>query len=115
MRILPIAALVTALVATPVLAHHGWSSYDADKTMDISTALVEVRYANPHAEVAVDHDGKRWKVILAPVSRMTSRGLADGALVVGKTVTITGYPRLDGTPELRAERILVDGKSIELR
>lgn len=113
MRRLPV--LLAALIALPALAHHGWSSYDANKTLKISAPLAQVQYRNPHAEVGVDYQGKRWNAVLAPISRMTSRGLPDGALVVGKTVTIESYPRLDGTAELRAERITVDGKTIELR
>jgi hypothetical protein len=96
-------------------AHHGWSSYDAQKAMKFDAALAEVFYRNPHAEVAVQHAGQRWLVILAPISRMESRGLPGDALKEGKTITIEGYPKSDGTPELRAERITVDGKTIELR
>lgn len=110
-----LVVLVALALAPRAFAHHGWGSYDAKKTMRFDAALVEVQYRNPHAEVAVDHAGKRWRVILAPTARMESRGLAKGALSEGKTITIEGYPRLDGTPELRAERIVVDGKTIELR
>lgn len=88
---------------------------DADQTLTIEAPLTEVRYRNPHAEVKVDYQGASWEVVLAPVSRMESRGLARDALAVGKTVTIVGYPRKDGTHEVRAERITVDGKTIELR
>ena len=116
MRRVPLTVLLMAcLVALPVFAHHGWGSYDAEKVMRFDAELLDVRYANPHAEVTVEHQGQRWNAVLAPVSRMTSRGLPDGALVKGKTITIEGYPRTDGTPELRAERVVVDGKTIELR
>ncbi len=117
MRRIPLIALFLAalLLAVPALAHHGWGSYDADKVMRFDAELLEVRYANPHAEVTVEHEGQRWTVVLAPVSRMTARGLPAGALEKGKTITIEGYPRSDGTPELRAERVVVDGKTIELR
>ncbi len=114
-RILAALGLVAALFAAPAIAHHGWGSYDAGKVMRFDAAPVEVRYRNPHAEISVDHTGNRWLVILAPTSRMESRGLAEGALKVGKTITVEGYPRKDGTRELRAERIVVDGKTIELR
>lgn len=109
------STLLCLLFAGGAWAHHGWSSYDADKVTKFDAALAEVRYRNPHAEVEVDHDGQRWLVILAPISRMESRGLPSDALKAGKTVTIEGYPRSDGTAELRAERITVDGKTIELR
>lgn len=108
-------AATLLLAALPVLAHHGWGSYDANRTLRFDARLETVRYANPHAEVQVDHDGKRWNVVLAPISRMAAHGLPDGVLAVGKTVTIEGYPRSDGTAELRAERITVDGKTVELR
>ena len=96
-------------------AHHGWSSYDPKKVMKFEAPLAAVRYRNPHAEVDVDHEGKRWLVILAPISRMEARGLPSDALVAGKTIVIEGYPRSDGTAEMRAERITVDQKTIELR
>jgi len=114
-RNLAVLGIIAILVAAPAIAHHGWGSYDAEKVMRFDAAPVEVRYRNPHAEISVDHDGSRWLAILAPTARMESRGLAEGALKVGKTITITGYPRKDGTRELRAERIVVDGKTIELR
>ena len=65
--------------------------------MKFDAELAQVRYRNPHAEVEVDYGGKRWLVILAPIRRMESRGLPSDALEVGKTVTIEGYPRSDGT------------------
>ena len=37
------------------------------------------------------------------------------ALAVGKTVTLEAYPSTANANELRAERITVDGKTIELR
>jgi hypothetical protein len=114
LRLLPTVLLSLAFSA-PAWAHHGWSSYDADKTIKTEAKLAEVRYRNPHAEVEVDYEGKRWQVILAPTSRMESRGLPKDALAPGKTVTLEGYPRKDGTPEMRIERITVDGKVIELR
>jgi hypothetical protein len=103
------------LVSTAAWAHHGWSSYDSEKAIKVDAPVAEVRYRNPHAEVDIDYQGKRWQVILAPISRMETRGLEKEALTVGKTVTVEGYPRKDGTPEIRAERITVGGKVVELR
>lgn len=113
-RSFALLALMLSAIAT-AWAHHGWSSYDADKVMKFDAELAAVRYRNPHAEVDVAYEGKQWLVILAPISRMEARGLPNDALKTGKTVTIEGYPRSDGTAELRAERITVDQKTIELR
>ena len=59
--------------------------------------------------------GKTWRVILAPPSRMERRGLEKGMLKPGASVTVEGYPNRDKPEELRAERIIVNGKTIELR
>lgn len=110
-----LAAVAMVSAASVAQAHHGWSAYDSDTALKIEAPLQEVRYRNPHAEVQIDHDGRRWTVILAPTRRMESRGLPANALQKGETILIEGYPKRDGSPEMRAERITVDGKVIELR
>ncbi|ARP93542.1 DUF6152 family protein [Bordetella genomosp. 13] len=109
------AALAATVVSTSAWAHHGWSSYDANKAVKIEAPVAEVRWRNPHAEIDISYQGETWDVVLAPLGRLESRGLPEQALTKGKTVTVEGYPRQDGTREIRAERITVDGKTIELR
>ena len=36
-------------------------------------------------------------------------------LAPGKAVTLVGYPRKDGTAEMRIERVIVGKKTVELR
>ncbi len=104
------------LCAAPAaaLAHHGWSSYDANKTLTLTAPVTEVRWANPHVAAAVQYGGKRWEVVLAPVLRMETRGLSADMLMKAKSVTLTGQPRKDGTPEMKIQRILVEGKEYNL-
>ncbi|SAK80516.1 hypothetical protein AWB78_03816 [Caballeronia calidae] len=108
-------AISAAFIAAAAWAHHGWSAYDAAKPLKIEAPLAQVQYRNPHVEAAVDYQGARWNVVLAPVSRMEARGLPASALPVGKVVAVEGFPRTDGTHELKAERITIDSKTIELR
>lgn len=108
-----LSSFLIALSAGPALAHHGWSAYDAGQTLTLEVPLKVVNYRNPHADVQIEHEGKTWEVVLAPIGRLQARGLPEGDLAEGKTVTIVGYPRRDGTAEIRAERILVDGRTIE--
>jgi len=72
-------------------------------------------YEHPHGHVRLEAPGKTWNVVLAPPSRMERRGLEKGALKPGATVTVEGYPNREKGEELRAERIIVDGKTVELR
>ena len=115
MRVKQVLLVGAALAAITASAHHGWSSYESGKMVKIEAPLVEVKYRNPHAEAVVDYQGERWDVVLAPMSRMEARGLPEHALVAGEVVTIEGYPRADGSHQMRAERITVNGRTIELR
>ena len=98
-----------------VLGHHGWSEYDSSKALQLTGKVVASGYEHPHGHVRLEAPGKTWSVVLAPPSRMERRGLEKGALKVGATVTVEGYPNRDKPGEMRAERISVNGKSIELR
>jgi hypothetical protein len=104
-----------ALIALPALAHHGWSAYDAAKMVKIEVPIEAVRYQNPHGEIDINYEGKLWVVVLAPPSRMQARGLPPEALQPGATILVEAYPKRDGEAEMRAERVTVNGKTIELR
>jgi hypothetical protein len=98
-----------------VLAHHGWSEYDSSKTLKLTGKVLESGYEHPHGFVRLDAPGKAWTVVLAPPSRMDARGLAKEMIKPGATVTVEGYANRSKAEELRAERITVDGKTVELR
>jgi hypothetical protein len=105
----------SALLTAPAAAHHGWGSYDANTVLRIQSPIVEAKYESPHGELLVQHQGKQWTVTLAPPFRMQNRGLPKEALVKGKVVIVEGYPSRVNPAEMRAERIIVDGKTVELR
>lgn len=110
--------LLTAVaLAIPVAAHahHGWTSYDEKKVIKLSSTLSDVRWANPHGSARVKYNKATWTVVLAPVSRMEARGLTKDMLGPRQIVTLEGYPRRDGTHEMRIERISVGGRTVELR
>jgi hypothetical protein len=107
------ASLLT--VPAAAIAHHGWSSYDETKVIKHRAALSEVRWGNPHGSARVKYRGSNWDVILAPVSRMEARGLTKEMVGPKSLVVIEGYPRRDGTREMRIERVIAGGKTIELR
>ncbi len=113
-RIIPLAVL-SLVAATPGAAHHGWSSYDAAKTITQTAVLSDVKWGNPHGTAKVRYGGKTWDVILAPVARMQARGLTRAMMGPRQRVTLVGYPRLDGAAEMRIERVIAGGKTVELR
>jgi hypothetical protein len=109
--------ILAAALAAPigVMAHHGWSEYDSAKVLKLTGKIVESGYEHPHGHVRLEAEGKAWEVVLAPPSRMERRGLEKGALKPGATVTVEGYPNRGKPIEMRAERIMVNGKTVELR
>ena len=65
--------------------------------------------------IKLEVEKKTWTVVLAPPSRMESRGLTKDLLKVGATASVVGYPHLKIKDEMRAERIIIDDKTTELR
>lgn len=114
-RFLPAVLGASLVIAGPAAGHHGWSSYDGSKEMTLSGVIREAGYEHPHGHVKLEVPGKTWHVVLAPPSRMQSRGLPAASLAAGKTATVVGYPHRTEGAELRAERITVEGKTVELR
>jgi hypothetical protein len=108
--------VIVALATGLLQAHHGWTGYDETKLVQQTGVIKEAGYENPHGSVKIEAaDKKIWNVILAPPSRMESRGLAKDKLKVGATVTIAGYQHKQTRDEIRAERITIEGKTTELR
>jgi hypothetical protein len=79
--------LLSLVPASPAESHHGWSSYDAAKTLTIEAPLASLRWANPHGAATVRHEGKNWDVILAPVTRMEASAIR----------AATGRPRCESS------------------
>ncbi len=110
------ALLLIALSYAPLgAAHHGWSEYDSSRTLTLSGKILESGYEHPHGHIRLEAADKTWHVVLAPPSRMQARGLPRTALKPGATVSVVGYPNRNKPDELRAERITVEEKTIELR
>lgn len=107
-------ALATALPAI-ALAHHGWSEYDSTTLLRLTGVVEEAGYEHPHGHVKLKASGKVWTAVLAPPSRMDARGLTRDMLKAGTAVTVEGYASKVKPDEMRAERITVAGKTVELR
>lgn len=103
------------VLATRAEAHHGWGSYDANAVFTIDGEILAAKYENPHGEVEIMHAGKRWTCTLAPPFRMQNRGLPPEMLKPGVMAKVEGYPSRVNETEMRAERITIAGKTVELR
>ena len=110
-----VVVVALAVARGPLWTHHGWSGYDGTKTLTLTGVIKQAGYEHPHGFVALEVPGKVWNVVLAPPSRMESRGLPRTVLTAGTTAPVVGYPNRTDPEELRAERITIGGKTVELR
>ena len=110
-----VVALASLLIGAPAAAHHGWSEYDSTTSLKLTGKIVASGYEHPHGHVRLEAAGKTWIVILAPPTRMENRGLPRAALKPGAHAIVVGYPHRNQPEEMRAERIIVGGKTVELR
>ena len=106
---------VLGLTASLSVAHHGWSSYDEKTPLTVDGVIKSAEYTNPHGMMKFEAEGKVWDVVLAPVSRMKTRGLTEEMLRPGTKARVVGYQHRKIATEMRAENVTIDGKKIELR
>jgi hypothetical protein len=115
MRTLIAGLIITGALSAAAYAHHGWGSYDAANPITVTGSIEDSKFENPHATVIVKGADKTWTVTLAPTFRMLSRGATADMVAKGKSITALGYASTVEKDEMRAERITVDGKTIEMR
>jgi Family of unknown function (DUF6152) len=116
-RMIMTMAVVALVVvgAGSAAAHHGWSGYDSSKPLNLTGTILESGYEHPHGYLHLEVPGTTWLVVLAPPSRMENRGLPRTMLQAGTVASVEGYPHRNDPNEMRAERITIDGKKVELR
>ena len=104
-----VVVLGVLLGATAVFAHHSMSAkYDVGKTVTIEGTLTEVAWGNPHSWIFLDAKPvsqpsaavKNWSVEAPGATGMVRVGWQKDSVKAGYKVTIIGYPRRDGKPEM---------------
>lgn len=113
--VMGLAMLVTAAVlAAPVLAHHGWG-WAEDELTEIAGDIVDVRLGNPHGEVDLDVDGEVWTVEVGQPWRNERAGLTEDHLAEGSEITVLGNVSTRQDEKLlKAVRVTIDGTHHDL-
>lgn len=112
---LALLALFAALaLARPASAHHGWG-WATEEEFEITGTITAVRLGNPHGEVTLDVNGVKWVVEVGQPWRNKRAGLHDEMLSPGRRITAHGHRSANENERLmKAERIVIDGKSYDL-
>ena len=96
-------ALLAALDAKPVVAHHAFNAeFDAKRPVKFKGTVTKMVWVNPHAWIYVDvkkADGsvEEWMVEAGTPNTLLRRGLTKEALPAGTEITVDGYQSKDGS------------------
>lgn len=113
-----VVALIALVLAptTSVQAHHGWSQYHTDQTLTLTRVIHEAAFEHPHATLQIQvEEGKTMTVVLPPPTRAARLGLTAETLKVDMPVTVVGHRHRTVPDEIRALRITLSGRTINLR
>ena len=96
------AAVVAGLLASaPAYAHHSAAMFDAAKTVTLTGAVKEYKWANPHAMIAivtVDDKGAQqvWNIECSTPNILVRKGWSINSFKPGDMIKVTGHPMRDG-------------------
>lgn len=115
-------ALAALPAAWPVLAHHGWSSFNQDQPLFIEGRIKSVSWRNPHAEAVVEvAPTVKLPADLASRKMPAQSQAVDGAAIVAKAqvpASAAGEWEVEFAPLSRMEAWKVEplkaGDSVQL-
>ena len=108
-------------LSLPLLAHHGNSAYEMEKSITIKGTVTQWIWANPHCilqlDVTDDHGQVvPWSVETENPSSMIHYGYAKQSMKPGDLVTVTVLPAKNGKPIGRiVEVVLPSGQKLSGR
>jgi hypothetical protein len=106
--------LVGVFLAQGVMAHHGWG-WASEEEFELTGKITKVRLGNPHGELTLDVAGVSWVVEVGQPWRNDNAGLTPALLSIGRVMTVHGHRSAKpGEKLLKAERVIIDGKSYNL-
>ena len=93
----PAAVFGVFSLATPMAAHHSWTSdYDGGKPVTVKGVVTKVEWTNPHTHFYIDSTDENgtvtsWNFEMASTLSLERAGWTRKTLPVGTEVTIGGF------------------------
>ena len=120
MRRIGVTVLASSFLAgLPVSAHHSIAAgFDMQADISITGTITTMEFINPHARLFLEVEERNgetetWTVWFTSGNNLMRRGWRPTDLPVGETVTVTGFPARDGSPQTYGgETILGDGRTL---
>jgi DNA/RNA endonuclease YhcR with UshA esterase domain len=106
-----VTAMLALLGSAAAWSHHSFSAeFDVGRPVEITGAITEVEWTNPHAwlHLAVeDEQGNvvHWAVEMLGVNTLVRSGMTPQTVKAGDVLTITGYGSRDGSSTANASSV----------
>ena len=96
-----LAALALSAFAVPALAHHSYSMFDMNKTLQLDAQVVRFKWQNPHAFIEADVAARggtteRWAIEMTSPNNLAQEGWTRSSLKEGDHVRIWVHPLRTG-------------------
>ena len=112
-------AFAALFVSAPLLAHHGETNYDTEKTTTVKGTVTTFLFINPHVQIFLDVKNDKGEIekwsgeARSPTMLVRVGGWAKDTLKPGDTITVIGFRAKNGTNILRLKKIvLADGREM---
>jgi hypothetical protein len=108
---LSIAILGTAMLITPVMAHHSFSAeYDGKKPVTLKGTVTKVDWMNPHVYFYLDVEDDagnvtNWALEMGPPNGLQRSGWTRNTMKVGDVVVVEGTLAKDGAKQANARSV----------
>src|ERR1700733_15005094 len=101
LRTIGLAGIAVTMFAVPVLAHHSFAMFDAEKNVTLQGTIKEFQWTNPHAWILVNVDkqgsAEQWAIEMNGPSGLARDGWRPKTLTPGMPVTLMIHPLRDGS------------------
>jgi hypothetical protein len=118
LRRLPLSILLLVVGTLPVMAHHSFSMFDAQKEVVLKGKIKEFQWSNPHTWIQLnvaDAAGNvvEWSIEGGSPNLVGRQGWKRNTFKPGDDVQITVHPLRDGQPGGSFVRaVLADGRTL---
>ena len=108
-------------IASPAIAHHSYSAFDASRTVTLEGSVVSFQWSNPHSWLQVlapgpTHAPVTWDLETMGPAVLAQRGILPKTLKPGDKVQVIMNPRRDGSNGGGLVRVtLADGRVLVFR
>ena len=112
------AAVLTAVVAGPSVAHHSASMFDMQKRVEVQGTVKDFRWTNPHSWLVLTatdeaNKGAEYNIEMNGPGYLVRNGWKRESLKPGDAVTVTINPLRDGSPGGNLVKVTTaDGKEL---